>query len=71
MKRNATKNRTCNEPEKEFKLFWKAFSEGSYHPDWIFEENNEFVNIAKHPMALWKCRNKAGDKIPLEKEKIR
>ncbi len=46
-------------PTREEELFWKAFSEGCYHPDWIFGENNEFVNIAKHPMALWKCRNKA------------
>lgn len=52
-------------PTKEEELFWKAFSEGSYHPDWIFGESNEFVNIAKHPMALWKSRNKAEGKIPL------
>ncbi len=42
-------------PTKEEELFWKAFSEGEYHPDWIFGESNELVNIAKHPMALWKC----------------
>lgn len=42
-------------------LFWKAFSEGSFHPEWIFGESNELVNIVKHPMALWKCRNKAED----------
>lgn len=45
-------------PTREEELFWKAFSEGSYHPDWIFGESKEFVNIAKHPMALWKCSNK-------------
>ncbi len=38
--------------------FWKAFSEGSYHPEWIFGESNELTNIIKHPMALWKCRNR-------------
>ncbi len=38
--------------------FWKAFSEGSYHPEWIFGESNELSNIIKHPMALWKCRNR-------------
>lgn len=54
-------------PTKEEKLFWKAFSEGSYHPEWIFGESNEFVNIAKHPMALWKCKNKAEDKILSDK----
>lgn len=46
-------------PTKEEELFWKAFSEGGYRPDWIFGESNELANIAKHPMALWKCRNKA------------
>lgn len=52
---------------KEEKLFWKAFSEGSYRPDLIFGESNEYVNIAEHPMALWKCRKKAEDKTPLGK----
>lgn len=46
-------------PTKDEELFWKAFSEGSYHPDWIFGASNEFVNVVKHPMALWKCRNTA------------
>ena len=45
-------------PTKEEELFWKIFSEGSYHPGLIFGESNELVNIAKHPMALWKCRSK-------------
>lgn len=58
-------------PTKEEELFWKAFSEGSYQPDRIFGERNEAVNIAKHPMALWKCRNKAEDKTPIDKEKVR
>ncbi len=26
-------------PTREEELFWKAFLEGSYHPDWIFGEN--------------------------------
>lgn len=43
-------------PTREEELFWKAFSEGVYYPDWIFGESNELVNVAKHPMALWKCR---------------
>ncbi len=51
-------------PTREEKLFWKAFSKGGYHPDWIFGKSDELVNVAKHPMALWKCRNKAEDKIP-------
>lgn len=45
-------------PTREEELFWKNFSESIYHPEWIFGESNELVNIANHPMALWKCRNK-------------
>ena len=56
---------------KEEKLFWKAFSEGSYYPDWVFGDSNEFRNVAKHPMALWKCRDKEEDKKPLEKGNAR
>ncbi len=58
-------------PIKEEELFWKTFSEGSYHPDLIFGDSNELVNIAKHPMALCKCRNKAEDKMPLDTGKAR
>lgn len=54
-------------PTKEEELFWKAFSKGSYHPDWVFGESNELANVAGHPMALWKCRNKAEDKMFLDK----
>lgn len=43
-------------PTKEEELFWKAFSEGNYYPDWVFGDSNEFRNVARHPMALWKCR---------------
>ena len=53
-------------PTKEEKLFWKAFSEGNYYPDWVFGDSDEFRNVAKHPMALWKCRDKE-DKKPLNK----
>ena len=53
-------------PTKEEKLFWKAFSEGNYYPDWVFGDRDEFRNVAKHPMALWKCRDKE-DKKPLNK----
>ena len=38
------------------KMFWKNFSEGSYKPELIFAEDSG--NIKKHPMALWKCKNK-------------
>lgn len=56
-------------PTKEEELFWKAFSEGTYYPHWIFGESNEFANIARHPMALWKCRNKTENTISLDKGK--
>lgn len=49
-------------PTKEEKLFWRAFSEGNFHPDWIFGQSNELASIEKHPMALWKCRKRAEDK---------
>ena len=38
------------------KIFWENFSEGNYKPELIFAE--DISNIKKHPMALWKCRNK-------------
>ena len=56
---------------KEEELFWKAFSEGSYYPDWVFGDSNELRNVAKHSMALWKCRDKKEDKKPLEKGNAR
>lgn len=55
-------------PWNEEKLFWKAFSEGNYYPDWVFGDSDEFRNVAKHPMALWKCRDKEEDKKPLDKD---
>lgn len=55
-------------PWNEEKLFWKAFSEGNYYPDWVSGDSDEFRNVAKHPMALWKCRNKEEDKKPLDKD---
>ncbi|MCM1136051.1 MAG: nucleotidyl transferase AbiEii/AbiGii toxin family protein [Clostridium sp.] len=38
-------------------MFWKAFAEGKYHPEWIFGQSNELWNVKNHPMALWKCQN--------------
>ena len=45
-------------PTKEEELFWKAFGEGRYCPKLIFGTTAECVNVEKHPMALWKCRDK-------------
>ena len=45
-------------PTEEEEQFWKAFGEGKYCPELIFEATAECANVEKHPMALWKCRNK-------------
>lgn len=45
-------------PTEEEELFWKAFAEGRYCPELIFGATAECVNVEKHPMALWKCRDK-------------
>ena len=43
---------------EEEEVFWKAFAEGRYCPELIFGSTAECVNVEKHPMALWKCRDK-------------
>ena len=43
-------------PTKTEEKFWRAFAEGDYYPELIFEEGRELQNVLKHPMALWKCR---------------
>ncbi len=58
-------------PTREERLFWRAFSENVYHPSWIFGEGNEPANIARHPMALWKCRNREEDRKPKKNERVR
>lgn len=45
-------------PTREEEMFWRAFEEGTYCPEWVFGETLELMNISKHPMALWKCRDK-------------
>lgn len=45
-------------PTEEKAMFWKAFSEGRYCPKLIFGATDECMNVEKHPMALWKCRDK-------------
>ena len=44
--------------QEEEELFWKAFAEGKYCPELIFGDEDECTNVVKHPMALWKCRDK-------------
>ena len=46
-------------PTEEEELFWKAFGEGKYCPEQIFGDAAECTNVVKHPMALWKCRDKS------------
>lgn len=48
-------------PTKDEEMFWRAFSEGNYYPDWVFGQTQELQNILNHPMALWKCRGKSKD----------
>lgn len=45
-------------PTNEEKLFWGDFRDGRYSPELIFGDKDEFRNVEKHPMALWKCRDK-------------
>ena len=45
-------------PTEEETMFWKAFAEGRYCPELIFKATAECANVGKHPMALWKCRDK-------------
>lgn len=45
-------------PTKEEEMFWRAFAEGSYCPEWVFGDSRELQNISNHPMALWKCRER-------------
>ena len=45
-------------PTEEEEMFWKAFGEGRYCPELIFGNDVGCINIEKHPMALWKCRDK-------------
>lgn len=44
-------------PTKREEEFWRAFTEGKYCPELVFEEGDELQNIINHPMALWKCRH--------------
>jgi predicted nucleotidyltransferase component of viral defense system len=55
-------------PTKEEEMFWRVFSEGNYYPDWVFGQTQELENILKHPMALWKCRDKSKDENGIWKE---
>ncbi len=47
-------------PTKEEVAFWNAFAQGEYLPKLIFGESTECTNVEKHPMAIWKCRDKHG-----------
>ena len=43
---------------EEEEMFWEAFAEGRNCPELIFGDAAECTNVVKHPMALWKCRDK-------------
>lgn len=57
-------------PTKEEELFWYSFSEGIYRPELVFGDGNEFLNVEKHPMALWKCRDKSEEKGEMDKNRV-
>lgn len=38
--------------------FWKTFAQGEYLPKLVFGAGRELANVEKHPMAIWKCRDK-------------
>lgn len=48
-------------PTTEEQMFWRAFAERKYCPEWVFGQSDEFENVKKHPMAMWKCRDKEYD----------
>lgn len=48
-------------PTTEEQMFWKAFAERKYCPEWVFGQSAELKNVEKHPMALWKCRDDESD----------
>lgn len=35
--------------------FWRAFADGKYQPELLFEDPDILVRVERHPMALWKC----------------
>lgn len=35
--------------------FWKAFAQGEYKPELVFDDQEIIKSIAEHPMAAWKC----------------
>jgi predicted nucleotidyltransferase component of viral defense system len=42
-------------PEDTELAFWKAFADGKYQPELLFDDADILAQIAHHPMALWKC----------------
>lgn len=42
-------------PEDTELSFWRAFSEGTYQPELLFDDTDILSRIEHHPMALWKC----------------
>ena len=43
-------------PEETELSFWRAFAEGKYLPDFLFDDTDILSRIEYHPMALWKCQ---------------
>lgn len=49
-------------PEDSELSFWRAFSDGKYRPELLFDDKSILSRIQNHPMAIWKCgrRERAG-----------
>ncbi len=52
---------------RDEELFWYSFAEGIYRPELVFDGGSELIHVEKHPMALWKCRDKSSVKESMEK----
>lgn len=42
-------------PDEMELSFWRAFAEGNYQPELLFDDADILSRIRHHPMALWKC----------------
>jgi len=44
-------------PENDLS-FWKAYANGEYKPELLFDNTEILSRIDRHPMAIWKCSKK-------------
>ncbi len=46
---------TILKPDETELSFLRAFAEGNYQPELLFDDADILSRIEHHPMALWKC----------------